>query len=126
MEPHYRLPFLSWLPQGAADRYVRAFGKADVYYENFASKAGLKRLARGFHVWDYTIPAVLRPDLFGSEDQVHGWVARVPHLALRALMPIIPTYIWVATKSGNRPATTAELDSIDHFDLTGQARARAV
>ena len=126
MEPHYRLPFLSWLPQGAADRYVRAFGKADVYYENFASKAGLKRLVRGFHVWDYTIPVVLRPDLFGSDDQVHGWVARVPRLAVRALMPIIPTFIWVATKSGNRPATTADLDAIDHFDLTGQARAGAM
>lgn len=122
MEPHYRLPFLSWVPQRLADRYVRAFGKADDYYESYASRRGLKTLVRGFHVWDYTIPVVVRPDVFGSEDQVHGLVARVPPLAVRAAMPIIPTFIWVATKSGNRPATMADSDLIEHLDLTGQAR----
>jgi len=122
MEPHYRLPFLSWLPQRAADRYVRAFGKADDYYESYASRAGLKALARGFHVWDYTIPVVLRPDLFESGDQVRGWVARVPPVAVRAGMPIIPTFIWVATKSGNRPATMVEPAAIEHLDLTGRGR----
>jgi len=38
MEPHYRLPFLSYLPQGAADRYVRAFGRADHYYEQYRTR----------------------------------------------------------------------------------------
>ena len=27
-EPHYKLPFLSWLPQGFADKYIRITGKA--------------------------------------------------------------------------------------------------
>jgi glycosyltransferase involved in cell wall biosynthesis/SAM-dependent methyltransferase len=126
MEPHYRLPFLSWLPQGAADRYVRAFGKADEYYESFASRAGLKKLVRGFHVWDYTIPIVLRPDLFESGDQMRGWVSRVPLLAVRAAMPIIPTFIWVATKSDKGPATITESDMIEHLDLTGHARYRSM
>jgi ubiquinone/menaquinone biosynthesis C-methylase UbiE len=31
VEPHYRLPFLSWLPQGLADTYVRLMGKGDYY-----------------------------------------------------------------------------------------------
>ena len=31
VEPHYRLPFLSWLPQRAADLYVRLAGKGDYY-----------------------------------------------------------------------------------------------
>ena len=35
MEPHYRLPFLSWLPKRYADRYVRVTGRADSYYERF-------------------------------------------------------------------------------------------
>lgn len=122
MEPHYRLPFLSWLPQGAADRYVRVFGKADEYYESFASRSGLKTLVRGFHVWDYTIPIVLRPDLFESGDQVHGWVTRVPPLAVRVAKPILPTFIWVASKSGNGPAALAESNGIEHLDLTGQPR----
>jgi glycosyltransferase involved in cell wall biosynthesis/SAM-dependent methyltransferase len=118
MEPHYRLPFLSWVPQAAADRYVRVFGKADEYYEHFASRAGLKRLVRGFHVWDYTIPIVLRPDLFQSGDIVRGWVSKVPPRAVRAAMPIIPTFVWVASKSAARPATTADSEMIEHLDLT--------
>jgi glycosyltransferase involved in cell wall biosynthesis/SAM-dependent methyltransferase len=124
MEPHYRLPFLSWLPQKAADRYVRAFGKADDYYETYSSRAGLKTLLRDFHVWDYTIPVVLRPDKFGSGDQVHGLVTRMPAIAVRAAMPIVPTFIWVATKSDKRPATTAESDLIEHLDLSGKPRDR--
>ncbi|MDE2880139.1 methyltransferase domain-containing protein [Candidatus Palauibacter soopunensis] len=31
LEPHYRLPFLSWLPRGLADRYVRWTGRAKSY-----------------------------------------------------------------------------------------------
>jgi len=31
LEPHYRLPFLSWLPRGLADRYVRWTGRARSY-----------------------------------------------------------------------------------------------
>lgn len=31
VEPHYRLPFLSWLPQRMADAYVRFAGKGDYY-----------------------------------------------------------------------------------------------
>lgn len=31
IEPHYRLPFLSWLPRGLADRYVRWTGRAKSY-----------------------------------------------------------------------------------------------
>ena len=83
MEPHYRLPFLSWLPQRAADRYAAVFGKADEHYESYASRKGLKTLVRGFHVWDYTIPVVLRPDRFESGDQVHGWITRLPPIAVR-------------------------------------------
>lgn len=31
VEPHYRLPFLSWLPQPLADAYVRLAGKGEYY-----------------------------------------------------------------------------------------------
>lgn len=31
VEPHYRLPFLSWLPQSLADAYVRIAGKGAYY-----------------------------------------------------------------------------------------------
>ena len=53
MEPHYRLPFLSWLPPSAADRYLRVTGKGNSYYERHATLWGLKRLTRDFTVIDY-------------------------------------------------------------------------
>lgn len=31
LEPHYRLPFLSWLPRGLADAYVRVLRRAETY-----------------------------------------------------------------------------------------------
>lgn len=31
VEPHYRLPFLSWMPQRAADAYVRLTGRGEYY-----------------------------------------------------------------------------------------------
>ena len=33
IEPHYKLPFLSWLPQAAADRYMRLTGRGEHYYD---------------------------------------------------------------------------------------------
>ena len=55
MEPHYRLPFLSYLTPALADRYVRAFGRADSYYERFRTRPGLRKLVHGLKVWDYSV-----------------------------------------------------------------------
>ncbi len=122
MEPHYRLPFLSWLPQRVADRYVTAFGRAENYYETYTTRAGLKQMTRGFHVWDYTVPVVLRPDQFQSADQINPVMARIPARAVRAAMPIIPTFIWVVTKGHQRPRGEDSRGWIEHLDLSDQGR----
>jgi glycosyltransferase involved in cell wall biosynthesis/ubiquinone/menaquinone biosynthesis C-methylase UbiE len=122
MEPHYRLPFLSWLPQGLADRYIRRSGQADEYYESYRSRSGLKQMLRGFHIWDYTIPVVLRPDLFGSGDQIKGPISKVPSGLARLAMPIIPTYIWVATKGTGTPRASVVASDVEHLDLSGTPR----
>ena len=85
VEPHYRLPFLSWLPHGPlADRYVRAFGRADHYYERFRTRPGLRRLVAAFDTWDYTLPVLTDPAGFNGGDVVPGAVARVPTGAVGA------------------------------------------
>jgi ubiquinone/menaquinone biosynthesis C-methylase UbiE len=104
MEPHYRLPFLSWLPRGLAHRYVRASGRADEYHEAFMTRAGLQRLFGGLHVWDYSYSVLAEPEVFAAGDVVRGLAARMPYPALRALRPILPTFIWVATTTPVRPA----------------------
>ena len=118
MEPHYRLPLLSWLPQRAADEYIRRAGKADHYYESHRSRAGLKQLLRGFHIYDYTLPVVRHPDLFGSRDQVTTVVSRLPVPLIKALIPIVPTYIWIGTKRQSAPRSVTGAEEIQHLDLT--------
>ncbi|MBO3745088.1 class I SAM-dependent methyltransferase [Streptosporangiaceae bacterium NEAU-GS5] len=111
MEPHYKLPFLSYLPAGAADRYVRATGRAERYYERFRTRPGLRRMLRDFHVWDYTFPVLAAPDRFAGGELFPGAIGRVakqaleqaPRAALKALLPVVPTYLWVATKRPTRP-----------------------
>jgi ubiquinone/menaquinone biosynthesis C-methylase UbiE len=122
IEPHYRLPFLSWLPQRAADRYVRAFGKADDYYETYRSRAGLIQMLRGFRVWDYTIPLVKAPAAFHSGDQVKYGMSKVPTWAVRAAMAIIPTYIWVVTKGDSAPRLGAGSPGPELLDLSATSR----
>jgi hypothetical protein len=102
VEPHYSLPFLSWLPNGAADRYVRLTGKGDHYYERFRSRAGLRSLFAAYDVWDYTLPVLADSRAFAGDDLIPAWVSRVPEPVLAATLPLVPTYIWVAFKG---PAT---------------------
>jgi SAM-dependent methyltransferase len=104
MEPHHRLPFLSYLPPSLADRYVQVTGRGDHYYERLRARPSLRRLMRGFAVWDYTFSVIREPQLFASDDMVPVPFRSMPSPALKALMPIIPTYIWVATKNGSGPA----------------------
>ncbi len=115
MEPHYRLPFLSYLPRPLADRYVRAFKKADCYYERFRTRRGLRRMLAQFHVWDYTIPVLAAPQAFrGSElfagpvgRALSGLLGRAPRWGLRLVLPVVPTYLWVATKRSRAVAGAA-------------------
>lgn len=103
VEPHYRLPFLSWLPRPLAHRYVRIFGRADHYHEAFRTWSGLRRLCAGLFVWDYTYSVLSDPRTFAAADVVPRWVARAPAWLLKAARPLVPTYIWVATKGPSRP-----------------------
>lgn len=111
MEPHYKLPFLSYLPPALADRYVRAFGRADHYYERYRTRRGLRRMLRAFHVWDYTFPVLATPTRFAGSELFPGALGRLAQAALakaprgllRLMLPLVPTYLWVATKTPRTP-----------------------
>ena len=109
VEPHYRLPFLSWLPHGPlADRYVRASGRADHYYERFRTPARpAPARSTAFDIWDYTLPVLTDPVAFNAGDVVPGAVARVPARALPLALPLVPTYIWVGFRTPHAPAGPA-------------------
>ena len=68
VEPHYRLPFLSWLPRPTADLYMRLTGKGDSYPEKPLSRPQLRRLLANFRVIDYTQRIVADPARFEATD----------------------------------------------------------
>lgn len=107
IEPHYRLPFLSWLPQNLADRYIRAAGKADEYYEQYRTVPGLQKMAGGLYIHDYSFTIIANPDVFGAGDQVGGPVPglmrKVPTPLLTPARMLLPTVIWIGSKSPNPP-----------------------
>lgn len=97
MEPHYHLPFLSWIPPRWADRYMRVTGRGTQYYERFKTRQGLTRMCAGLRVWDYTFSVLAQPDVFGAGDMVSGPLTHVPDSWWRALTLLIPTYIWLGS-----------------------------
>lgn len=107
IEPHYKLPFLSWLPRRLANRYIAATGKAGHYHEQFRLLPGLRRLAGGLHVHDYTFAILASPDRFAAADVVPGRApavfAKFGRRLRRAVRPLAPTYIWVGSKSPTSP-----------------------
>jgi SAM-dependent methyltransferase len=104
VEPHYRLPLLSWLPAGAADRYVRGFGRADRYYERLKTYPALRRMCRDWEVWDYTVAVLREPGRFAAEDAVPGLGAKVPPAVYRSLFGALPGYVWIGVKGHRAPA----------------------
>ena len=108
VEPHYKLPFLSWLPHGGvADAYVRTMKRADHYHEQFRTRPGLRKMVAGLNVFDYSLSVILDAQAFHATDQVPGFATKVPRPVIEAASILLPTYIWVATKSGRRPAGPA-------------------
>lgn len=96
IEPHYRLPLLSWLPGGLADGYLRLTGKGERYYERMLSRRALGRLLADFVVKDYTLRVLRRPDRFAAADLPFAGVARrLPRAILRTALPFLPTYLFV-------------------------------
>lgn len=101
IEPHYHLPFLSWLPKPLAHRYMRLTGKGDHYYETLRTHAGIMRLVSRFEVVDYTLRVVAEPDRFRARDMLpeNGWLVKVPLVLWKALYRLLPSYILLLRKS---------------------------
>lgn len=88
VEQHYRLPFLSWLPAGAADRYVRLTGRGTAYDVNPMTRPELRReLGSVLEVSDVTVERLLaeRIPRIG-----HSSRARIGKLVapIRRLLPV--------------------------------------
>ena len=104
-EPHYDLPFLSWLPRCLAHRYLQLSGRGRYYYERHLGYPGLRRLVAAFTVEDYTLPVIRDPQRFAATDVLvpgsrrQRWAVRLG----RVLYGVLPGYLWVLRKRGSGP-----------------------
>jgi SAM-dependent methyltransferase len=101
IEPHYGLPFLSWLPRGIADGYMRLMGKGAGYPEKPLSHFQLRKLLRAFSVTDYTPKIVRDPIKFKATDilppgSLKRWIAA---LMLRFAPFFFPGFVYVLRKN---------------------------
>lgn len=100
IEPHYGLPFLSWLPGPLANLYMRITGKGERYSERPYSYTRIKRLLDSFEVIDYTKKIVSDPGRFEATDilppgSFKRWFAA---LLLRTAPYFFPGYVFILRK----------------------------
>lgn len=90
-EPHYDLPFLSWLPKIMANFYVRIRGKSKEYYESPKTYWGLKNLLKNFKVIDYTPNILSNPKKYGYNNVSLGKLSDIAKY-------FTPTMFWILEK----------------------------
>jgi SAM-dependent methyltransferase len=100
MEPHYRLPFLSWLPRAGATLYLRVTGRGGKYDCFLPSHRRLRKLlAETGFAWREPVFEAMR--LMAEIERPSGVTRRLltaPDAALRLIRPAIPTIICLARK----------------------------
>ncbi len=98
IEPHFFLPFLHWLPEVWADRYLRFSGQGDHYYERSRTLWSLQSLLHPFDIQDITLNIL--HDFYLPRQQ--GLSAKlfnsVPFIVWQALLPVMPNFNWILRK----------------------------
>jgi SAM-dependent methyltransferase len=103
MEPHYKLPLLSWLPQRMADILVRGMGRGTFYDCRPLSAAMAKKLFVGsglaFH--DATMKALRTTFEIEKRGALSTkLIGRIPDWVLRPSFAIVPTFVYLLGKTG--------------------------
>ena len=102
VEPHFRLPFLSWIPGRLRTPYVRLARRGPVYDCDLPTRNAVLALVReaGFDVEELELEAVTSlAELEGGA--LPRLFARVPDTALRALVPVFPTVVLFLRKGSS-------------------------
>lgn len=98
MEPHYDLPFLSYVPKSLANIYIRVKGKKE-YYETPVTYWGLMKLTNKFERLDYTQKILMNPKKFGYSSLILSQIPRFL-LTIASIISkyIAPTTFWLLVK----------------------------
>jgi len=99
IEPHYRLPFLSYLPQPISNIYLYLF-KRELYTIKAFSLKGLRRLVGGFSSIDYTVKIIQDPERFSASEMIvsNSLKQKMALFVAKNLYFMVPTYVWLLYK----------------------------
>jgi SAM-dependent methyltransferase len=97
VEPHFKLPFLSWIPRAWRDPYVRMMGKGQAYDCELLTLLGIEQLfaqadLQASNIGVEAMRAML--DIEGTRGVLRKGAAAVPDGVWRVLSPWIPTLIY--------------------------------
>lgn len=100
IEPHYSLPFLSWLPEFLSNLYVRLLGKGKEYDARPYSISQVRKMLHTFNVKDYTGKIIYNPERYGATDilpqgSVKLYIARFVY---RFMPFIFPGFVFILRK----------------------------
>lgn len=105
VEPHFRLPFLSWLPPALRTPYVKLAGRGEAYDCNLPTRGELLGLLRAssFEYEDLTTDAMRHFAAMETTGRLVGRLLSTPEWLLRPLRPVIPTMVFLLRKSSSAP-----------------------
>lgn len=98
IEPHYRLPFVHWLPRGLAARYLQLARRGDSFDVRPYSYWRLRRLWSGFGCTDYTLSMLRHPEQYGMDSPALRLLRKMPTFIVGLLYFALPNYNWVLVK----------------------------
>jgi SAM-dependent methyltransferase len=99
IEPHYKLPFLSWLNQNTASKYISYFKKGTSYDCQLLSVGSCEELLRNNNfVYNSMTADAIRIYALIEGGMLANFVSKLPSSLLKILNPIIPTLIYVCKK----------------------------
>ncbi len=105
MEPHYRLPFLSWLPKGLANRYVRWAGRANAYRGiRFLGYRALRRTMdvpylRTTDITERAIRSTLRRGDGGKWQPLWRFLSALPAVVRRTFLRWSPQWFFLLRRN---------------------------
>ena len=101
IEPHTKLPFLSYFPRNIANIYIRLFRKIDTYDVVLPTYYKLKRMIslRFDEVIDLTPFVIMNPEKFYIKNEIpkilKSSLKRIPLFILKLFSPFFPSWILI-------------------------------
>jgi SAM-dependent methyltransferase len=97
IEPHYFLPFLHWMPEVWANRYLRLSGLGIHYYERLRTIWGVRHLLRQFEIKDITVDVLLNFYLAERHKSIR-FLGLMPSFFWKLASPLFPNFNWILRK----------------------------